>query len=396
MPYGEKSSFEAIKVPLTWGVMVIVAGLCIIGVLLFLGDRRSDMTEASYGNRAGFDAAAGPANNLLSTPAHWVGGIAGWFDDYLFAVSENRRLRKEVADLTQYKNSFLQAKELNRRYETLLQLRTDPEVAMVTARSVSVSRGPFNNTRLINAGREDGVKFGHPVINEQGLVGRVVGTGGQVSRVLSVTDVVSRVPVVISRTDARAIMAGDGGGYPRLEFVRGKDAVKKGDQVLTSGDGGIFPRGLLVGEVVPSVDGVWRINLYTNRGPIDMVKVLKYDDFSNLPDYTILSTPPVTDVLPPPPAPTQGQATGQGASSAASSSAAAPVAAPATARPAATRAPTPPATPPAQPATRAAPQATAPRPAQAQTQAQPQAQPQAAPATPATPPQAPAAPADGD
>ncbi|MFT4091383.1 MAG: rod shape-determining protein MreC [Asticcacaulis sp.] len=363
--------------------MVIVAGICVVGVLLFLGDRRADIAESDYGNRAAFDTVAGPANNLLSTPAHWVGGIAGWFDDYLFAVSENRRLRKEVAELSQFKNDYLQSKELNRRYETLLQLRTDPQVAMVTARSVSVSRGPFNNARLINAGREDGVKFGHPVINEQGLIGRVVGTSGQVSRVLNVTDVVSRVPVVISRTDARAIMAGDGGGYPRLEFVRGKDAVKKGDQVLTSGDGGVFPRGLPIGEVVASVDGVWRINLYTNRGPIDMVKVLKYDDFSNLPDYTILNTPSVTDVLPPPPAPApiQTQAVSASASSSGTSSAASSAAAPrAPASRTTTQAPAPrPATP-------------APTPRPAPTPVPAQAQPAAAPAA-VTPS---ATPADGD
>jgi len=367
VPYGEKSSFEAIKLPLTWGIMVIVAGICVIGVLLFLGDKRAEMTPATYGQRAAFDQVAGPANNLLSTPAHWVGGITGWFDDYLFAVSENRRLRKEVAELSRYKTDYLQARELNRRYETLLQLRTDPEVAMVTARSVSVSRGPFNNSRLINAGSADGVKFGHPVINEQGLVGRVVGTAPQVSRVLNVTDVVSRVPVVVSRTDARAIMSGDGGGYPRLEFVRGKDAVKKGDQVMTSGDGGMFPRGLPVGEVVPGVDGGWRIHLYTNRGPIDMVKILKYDDFTNLPDYTILNAPPVTDVLPPPPS--SSSASSSGSASPASSSASA------AARPA------------AQAASSASAQA-APRPASVATP--PVARPQTAPVTPAA-----ASPADG-
>lgn len=330
MRYGDNQPFEHLKLPITWGVMILVAAICVVGALMFLGDRRGGLDAASYGNRAGFDRAAAKSNNLLSTPAHFVSDRTNGIEDYFFAVSENRVLKQKIVELEKYRDAYRQAKELNRRYEVLLNLRTEPEVESITARSVSVSRGPFNNNRLIDAGTSKGLAFGNPVINEHGLVGRVVGVSPDVSRVLMVTDVVSRVPVMVARTDARAMMVGDGGGFPRLEFVRGgPDVLKKGDQILTSGDGGIFPRGLPVGEARRGVDGVWRVDLYTNRGPIDLVKVLKFKDFTQLPRAEeVLRTPLVTDLLPAPPAPSAASnspgASSASASSGAASSSAAP------------------------------------------------------------------------
>ncbi len=116
-----------------------------------------------------------------------------------------------------------------------------------------------------------------------------------------ITDLTSHVPVMILRTDARAMLDGDGGDYPKMDWVRGHDSVRQGDQVLTSGDGGVFPRGLPVGEAVKGVDGVWRVKMYANRAPIDFVKVLLFKDFSQLPNAdALLRTPPPSAVLPPP------------------------------------------------------------------------------------------------
>ncbi|EGF93420.1 rod shape-determining protein MreC [Asticcacaulis biprosthecium C19] len=302
MSYGDNKHFEHLKLPMTWAVMGVVGLVCIVAALMLLGDRSEQVEADAYARRQGFDSAAGPVNNVLSWPVHKVGDGTNWLDDYLFAVSENRILRKKVAELSQYENMYKQERDLNSRYEKLLNLRTEPELQMVAARSVSVSRGPFANNRLIDAGSKKGITFGNPVITDQGLVGRIVGVSSDVSRVLMVTDVTSHVPVMVMRSDARAMMNGDGNtGYTKLDFVRGKDSVREGDQVLTSGDGGIFPRGLPVGEAVKGVDGVWRVRLYSNRAPIDFVKVVKFQDFSQLPDAsTLLRSPPVSDILPPP------------------------------------------------------------------------------------------------
>lgn len=322
MAYGDNNKhFEHLKLPMTWAVMGIVGVVCVGAALLFLGDHREDVEQASFANRAGFDGVASLPDKALSLPVHAVGDGTNWLDDYLFAVRENRVLKRKVAELSQYRDLYTEEKDINTRYEKLLNLRTEPAVEAVTARSVAVSRGPFANNRLINAGSEKKITFGNPVITEHGLVGRVIGVSPDVSRVLMVTDVTSNVPVMILRSDARAMMRGDGGGYPKLDFVRGKDSVKAGDQILSSGDGGIFPRGLPVGEAVKGVDGVWRVRLYSNRSAIDFVKVLLFKDFSQLPNAdTLLRTPAVSDVLPPPALPPVQTAQSSASSGTASSS----------------------------------------------------------------------------
>lgn len=335
MPYGDqKKHFEHLKLPVTWGVMGMVGVVCVVAALLFIGDHRAQVDEASYANRAAFDGVASVPNKILDKPVQVVGDGTSGLSDYFFAVRENRILKKEVQELSQYRDAYLEMKDVNERYEKLLNLRTEPPVDTVTARSVLVSRGPFNNNRLIDAGSDKHIAFGNPVITDQGLVGRVVGISPNVSRVLMVTDGTSHIPVMIMRSDGRAMMDGDGGGYPKLDWVRGRDTVREGDQILTSGDGGVFPRGLPVGEAVKGVDGVWRVRLYANRGPIDFVKVLLFKDFSQLPDAsTLLRTPPINAVLPKPALPTvtvsSASASGSASSGAAAGSGAAKSANPA-------------------------------------------------------------------
>ena len=304
MAYRDNRHFETIKLPITLSVLAVVAVLSVLAAIIFLGDRREIMTPEGYGGRVGFDAATKPVGTVIAKPVQAIGDGTNWIDDYLFAVRENSRLRQEVQELSQYRDKYVALKDLNSRYEKLLNLRTEPLVDMVTARSVTVSRGPFNNSRLIDAGSAKGIRFGYPVITEHGLIGRVVGTTDNVSRVIMVTDVVSHVPVMVMRNEARAMMNGDGGGYPRLEFIRGRDSIRKGDQIVTSGDSGIFPRGLPVGEALKGPDGIWRVKLYADRAPIDFVKVLMFKDFSQLPNAEeMLKTPSVTTILPPPPMP---------------------------------------------------------------------------------------------
>lgn len=301
MSYGENRHFESLKLPMTWTVIGIVAFVIVVAAILFLGDRREAVTEGAYGARGAFDSVSEPVNGAITSPVKAVGNGTNWIDDYLFAVRENVQLRKEVLELQQYRDKYIQQKEINARYEALLNLRTEPFVETVVARSVLMSHGPYNNSRVIDAGAAKGIKFGHPVITEHGLIGRISGVSPNVSRILMVTDVVSHVPVMVMRTNGRAMMNGDGGGHPRLDFVRGRDTVREGDQIVTSGDGGIFPRGLPVGEARRGFDGVWRVKLYADRMPIDYVKVLKFNDFSNLPDAdTVLRAPPITQVLPAP------------------------------------------------------------------------------------------------
>ena len=277
----------------------------------------------------------------VAAPVRWLGGVGAGIGDYFFAVSENRRLKAELAAARNWRDKAATLEDENARYRAMLGLAVDPPVPMVTARAVTESRGPYANTWLISAGSERGVKVGHPVLSENGLVGRVIGAAPKVSRVLMLTDAASRTPVMIQRTRARAILTGDGGGAPELAYLRGRDAVRDGDLVLTSGDGGVLPRGLTVGRVAKTRDGAWRVRLASDAAPVDFVRVLLFEDFVKLEDLRALSRP----APPPPPTPapkTQAPALatpGAGTAGGAAAGRSAPK--PADARPPAPKAPTP-------------------------------------------------------
>lgn len=303
MSLGE-SPFENLRVPLGWSA----GGALVVAVAAALFLLLSDRTEADETGHApvrdAFEAGAAPVGGVFAAPVRWLGQASDYIDDYFFAVDENRRLREELTELRAERDAMVALRNLNSRYEALLGLRVEPNIPLVTARSVSEARGPFRRARLIDVGRDGGVEIGNPVINEHGLVGRVTGVSDSVSRVLLVTDVTSQVPILVGRTDARAIMRGDGSGNPRLEFIRGADAIEVGDRILSSGDGGVLPRGLPIGVAARGIDGSWRVKLFSDRGAIDFVRVMQFDSFAQLAEGSTLETPALAGLeTAPPPSP---------------------------------------------------------------------------------------------
>jgi rod shape-determining protein MreC len=142
---------------------------------------------------------------------------------------------------------------------------------------VAETDGPFVKTRVLNAGAADGVAVDQGVLSEHGLVGRIVSAGEHSARVLLLKDLNSRVPVLIERNDIRAILAGDNSERPQLRYLRSGHGLISGDRVITSGDGGFLPHGLPVGEAFLDGQGQWRVRLDSDDGPIDFVRVVKFN-----------------------------------------------------------------------------------------------------------------------
>ncbi len=292
--------FTDLKLPLAWAAAASTVAAMLLAVVLLLAGRREAVAASTYAPvRNAVAAGLAPVSGALEAPVRWAGAVIDDVEGYFFAVSENRRLKREVAELEGYRDAFNAMKNVNDRYEALLKLKTEPPVPMVTGRTIMDARGPFSNARLVDAGSMSGVQVGDPALGERGVIGRVVGVAPAVSRVLMLTDVDSRTPILVDRSNGRAILTGDGSAYPRLEYVRGRDPVRIGDIVLTSGDGGVFPRGLPVGVAVKDLRGAWRVRLYSDQTPIDFVRVLLFQAFSQSPDARALSNgeaapPPLT------------------------------------------------------------------------------------------------------
>ncbi|MGH6987382.1 MAG: rod shape-determining protein MreC [Caulobacteraceae bacterium] len=273
--------FGDLKTPLRWtaGLALIAA----VGLTIFVASEsaRTGWAGVAQARRAAASA-AGSAGQVLSAPVRWAGEASGAVHAYLMAGSQNRALRAELVQAEAWRDKAVELAEVNARYRALLGVKTDPPVPMVFARTVLDARGPFNNTRLADIGSLRGVEEGNPVLSEHGLVGRVMAVAPSVSRILLLSDVESKVPVLSPRTNARAILTGDGGPNPRLDYVRSHNSLHNGDLVLTSGDGGVFPRGLPVGVAFQGYDGSWRVALDSDAAPIDFVQILLFKSFAQL------------------------------------------------------------------------------------------------------------------
>lgn len=366
MPFRE-GPLGDLKVPLTWTAAVALIVAVVIAVAFLLADRRETLQQQAYGvTRQTVDTVAKPVSGVIAAPGRWTGLGVDAVRNYFFAGSENARLKAELKEMRIYRDRYFALANENARYKSLLGLKTDPPIPMVAARVVADSRGPFANTRLADAGKEKGVVVGNPVMNERGLVGRVVGVANGASRVLLLTDIASRTPVMIDRTNARAILTGDGGPNPKLDYLRGSEPLQPGDRVVTSGDGGVVPRGLPVGAAVKGLDGRWRVVLFADSTAIDYVRILLFKDFAQLADQQALAAkvlPPVItenpeesmlgptrSTTPPPAAPSTAAAAAGRPSAPAAVRPASPATTPATGgttapRPTATVRPSTPATP---------------------------------------------------
>jgi len=202
-------------------------------------------------------------NPVRTTVGDQFGGNEG-MNVWAWATGQAKRERRikeleaEVRNLSRYKAAAISMAERLEAYEEILNLMGEPPARGVTARVTAENDGPFAQTILANAGRAQGVEPGAVALNEGGLVGRVIQLGEYSSRILLITDFNSRVPVMGEVSGVRAILYGGRDGLGSLTDLPERDEFVEGERILTSAEGGAFPRGLVVGEVRKSGDD-WRV-----------------------------------------------------------------------------------------------------------------------------------------
>ncbi|MEO0817211.1 MAG: rod shape-determining protein MreC [Pseudomonadota bacterium] len=158
-----------------------------------------------------------------------------------------RELEARVQELSRYEAAARSMAARLDAYESMLAAMGEPPAKGATARVVSEIDGPFSETLLANAGRAQGVEEDFIALNEGGLVGRVIHVGERSSRILLVTDFNSRIPVMGESSGVRAIVFGDRDGVGTLSDLPEAENFVAGERILTSGEGGLFPRGYVIG-----------------------------------------------------------------------------------------------------------------------------------------------------
>ena len=195
---------------------------------------------------------------------------------YTRIYQQNQELRRELQQMKAWKEAALQREQENARLLDLNNVRLDPKFTKITGVVLADSGSPFRQTVLLNVGRRDGIVDGWAAIDGIGLVGRIAGVGERTSRVILLTDTSSRIAVSIESNGQRAMIVGDNTSRPPLEFLENPETVRPGDRVVTSGDGGVFPSGLLVGQVTQTQSGRLRVRLAADMQRLEFLRVVRH------------------------------------------------------------------------------------------------------------------------
>jgi len=226
------------RFPLTY---LVLALLCVLS----MSSRRTP-SELTLGSQALLEITV-PLEQMVTLPVREIRNL--WVD-YVALVGLRERL-----DELETRNAKLQEENLRLQEAVVASERFERlesfvgERTLIPANVIGQDLSPWFKTITLDRGAEAGVRPGMPVITDSGLVGVVAGTTPRFSRVLLITDPQSRVDTYVQRTRARGAVHGNADGSCSFQYILREQDLRTGDQLLTSGQGGIYPKGLRLGTV---------------------------------------------------------------------------------------------------------------------------------------------------
>ena len=233
-----------------------------------------------------------PSFEWALAPVTKVAGMIDSFQSYASLYDQNQELRRELQKMKAWKEAAVQLEQQNAKLLAQNQVRLDPKLTSVSGVVMADSGSPFRQSVILNVGARDGIVDGWATMDGLGLVGRISGVGQGTSRVLLLTDASSRIPVTIQPSGQRAMLVGDNSPAPPLEFIEAPEQVRPGDQVVSSGDGGVFPARLLVGQVALGTDNRLRLRMAADYERLDFLRVLRSHPAEQIEEAGKLIPPP--------------------------------------------------------------------------------------------------------
>ena len=230
-------------------VHVVLIALCFS--LMFIG--KADLVAMRELRMSSNDFLA-PVIDFVSAPIRGVETMAEGIRTVASLRAENVRLQAENDLLQRWRRRAEILESENQQLRSVTGTVSDENRSLITARAVTAPGGSFAHTILIAIGNESGIAAGDPVITSNGLVGIVYEVGRAYARVLMISDINARIPVMLASSSWPGLTIGRNGEYLELAFLPAEARPEVGELVLTSGHGGILPAGLAVGRV-DRVDG---------------------------------------------------------------------------------------------------------------------------------------------
>lgn len=250
-------------------VFVLLAALG----LLIMGQSKPQLAEQF---RLRLVDSLAPVLDALSRPLEFTSNVAADISSYFNLRQENLRLKAANQQMAQWQNAALTLEYENRELRSLLRYKPEPNLSYISARAIADAGGAYARSLLVTAGSQDGVREGMAAMTGEGLIGRIVEVGEWSSRILLITDLNSRIPVMLTESGDHAILSGDNAQQLKLNYLPQDSAVKPGDRVVTSGHGGLFPPNLPVGTVSSEAKGDILVTPLAAMGRINQVRLVDF------------------------------------------------------------------------------------------------------------------------
>jgi len=208
----------------------------------------------------------------VSFPVKSINNIAGFVNNHINLYSNYNELAKENDELRNNisKTDFLELE--NSQLRKLIEEQVQSPFNLVSARVMLDKQSPYLNSFVINAGGNKNIKNGMAVLDGDNFIGRIVDVNFFSSRVLLISDLNSKIPVISEPSGSHAILSGHGVNEPTLEYLSENHGIQDGDKIYTSGKEGIFSPGIPIGKVKIEKDKV-KVLLFSDLSQISFINI---------------------------------------------------------------------------------------------------------------------------
>ena len=221
----------------------------------------------------------------LSIPIKKISLYFSNMEEIYYVYSQNKKLKNHTLKIKMLENELTLLEHENNLLKDALNIKNDLYYNYQTVKVVAGIRSSFLRTLVILAGKKQKVSEGFAVISNNDLLGHVYESGNFTSRVLLITDINSRVPVIVANKNFRLILSGNNSNYLSILNLGDIDKINSGDIVLTSGDGGVYPQGIPVGVVINDEAKKFVVRPNIILRSLDYVRVINWSpqQLANLP-----------------------------------------------------------------------------------------------------------------
>ena len=217
-----------------------------------------------------------PLLDAISRPIATVDKVVEDGKALLSLREDNQLLRLQNERLLRWQMAARELEAENKQLRGLLNYDRKDMMHYISARVIGNTGGSFARNLLINAGSNEGLRKGQAAVVGEGLIGRVDAVGRRSASILLLTDLNSRIPVVVEATRVRAFLEGDNTDLAKLSYLSANSELEVGQRIVTSGHGGAFPPGLPVGVITAVGENGVRVTPYAQPDKLEYVRLMDF------------------------------------------------------------------------------------------------------------------------